>query len=349
MAKFVSSSITYPKGKITNGEFNPFNPLDALGDLDHDGLSNLFESKHGLNIQDPDTDHDGIDDGYELNYWNVSMGLDMDTSVEYCKIPDVDGDNITDGKEIKGYKVKIITGWKGDGTPISEMRYISPAELDPLVPYANSTGVWTDTDKDGIPDVAETYLSNRSQWSYFAKHYSALWNNYSWISDYFKTVKSNQNESAAKQWLQDQFNSLIVERTPPVITKFLLWWDDEGFDVYAVVDLVVHDVGGIKELNIWDENNGEWAGITDGGETTYRIYHKFSSSGWEQNFGSVRVKVEAKDYAGNSITVENELKSSLKKLWDALTSLWNAIWNALQKVAQAIMSALSFIVEWIKA
>ncbi len=44
-------------------------PLYAAGDLDHDGLSNLFESKHGLNIQDPDTDHDGIADGAELSYW----------------------------------------------------------------------------------------------------------------------------------------------------------------------------------------------------------------------------------------------------------------------------------------
>ena len=56
-----------------------------------------------------------------------------DTSISYCKIPDVDGDNITDGKEIKGYRVKIITGWKSDGTPISRTRYISPDEMDPLV------------------------------------------------------------------------------------------------------------------------------------------------------------------------------------------------------------------------
>ena len=41
-----------------------------------------------------------------------------------------DGDNITDGKEINGYKVKIIKGWKSDGMPVSEMRYISPGELD---------------------------------------------------------------------------------------------------------------------------------------------------------------------------------------------------------------------------
>ena len=113
-------------------------------------------------ITDPDTDHDGINDGDELNYWNVTRGLDMDTSIAYCKIPDVDGDNITDGKELSGYEVKIITGWKEDGTPISEMRFISPNDLDSLRPYTNSTGVYLDTDKDRIPDVVESYFSNSS-------------------------------------------------------------------------------------------------------------------------------------------------------------------------------------------
>ena len=58
--------------------------------------------------------------------------------------------------------MEIITGWKSDGTPISEMRYISPKELDPLVPYTNSTGVYLDTDEDGIPDVVESWFSNVS-------------------------------------------------------------------------------------------------------------------------------------------------------------------------------------------
>ena len=73
--------------------------------------------------------------GDELNYWNNTVGLDMDTSALYCTIPDVDEDNTMDGKEINGYQVKIITGWKSDGTPISEMQFISLKELDPLIPY----------------------------------------------------------------------------------------------------------------------------------------------------------------------------------------------------------------------
>ena len=48
---------------------DPFNPADAAGDLDHDGLNNSFEYHHGLNMQDPDTDHDDINEGAELSYW----------------------------------------------------------------------------------------------------------------------------------------------------------------------------------------------------------------------------------------------------------------------------------------
>ena len=125
--------------------------------------------------------YDTIGDCDELNYWNVTRGLDMDTSIEYCKIPDVDRDNITDGKEIKGYSVKIITGWKSDGTPISEMRYISPDELDPLTPYRNSTGVLLDTDKDGIPDIVESMLSNNSTILQFYKFNMTLVFHYSWL------------------------------------------------------------------------------------------------------------------------------------------------------------------------
>lgn len=33
-----------------------------------------------------------------------------------------------------------------NGTPISEMRHVTPSELDLLVPCANAAGVWTDTD-----------------------------------------------------------------------------------------------------------------------------------------------------------------------------------------------------------
>ena len=73
---------------------NHLDPGDAAGDLDHDGLTNLFEYEHNLSIQDADTDHDGINDGDELQYWNATRGLDMDTVMSYPLNPDVYGDNI---------------------------------------------------------------------------------------------------------------------------------------------------------------------------------------------------------------------------------------------------------------
>ncbi len=194
---------------------NPYDPLDALGDLDHDGLSNLFEYLHGLNMQAADTDHDGIVDGAELSYWenrlgdihkDWSAGQVLNMSLNYTLNPDVDRDNITDGKEIKGYEVKIITGWKSDGTPIGVMRDISPDELDPLIPYGynSSDGFhWSDVDSDGIPDVVEAMLSNAS---YFLSFYNfthkddwmkeereKLWDDYNWTISYYFSLKLNRS------------------------------------------------------------------------------------------------------------------------------------------------------------
>ena len=58
-----------PTSVELQNHLDPFNPYDANGDLDHDGLTNIFEYDNGLNIQDSDTDHDGINDGAELRYW----------------------------------------------------------------------------------------------------------------------------------------------------------------------------------------------------------------------------------------------------------------------------------------
>ena len=129
-----------------------------------DGLSNLFEFRNGLNIRDSDTDHNGIADGAELSYWESRLGdihkdwseeQVLNMSVNYTLNSDVDGDNIADGKEINGYSVKIITGWKSNGTPISVELNITPDELDPLIPYGYNAS-------DGIPDVVEAMLSNAS-------------------------------------------------------------------------------------------------------------------------------------------------------------------------------------------
>ena len=72
---------------------NPNNPVDALEDADHDGLSNLAEFQHGTDIRNPDTDGDGILDGEE-----VVPGVDG--FITNPLLADSDGDGVRDGLEI---------------------------------------------------------------------------------------------------------------------------------------------------------------------------------------------------------------------------------------------------------
>ncbi len=319
-----------------------------------------------------DVDHDGINDGDELHYWNVTRGLPLNESIAYCKNPDVDNDSIPDGKEIKGYSVKIITDWDSKGEPISEKRFISPNELDPLIPYTNSSGVYLDTDKDGIPDVVEKWFGNASivtnssyRQEFIQKFGWSLYHKYSWVISYFWTVynrdyKAHHNKTSAMQnatqWLQDQFNPMVRDKTPPVITLFKLHWDvkfsvsTEPVKVYAVVHLVVRDVGGIYSLKIVDESSGVVYTVdVSAHHTMYDVQHRFKASALDAAFGAVKIRIITADYAGNTLDIAKKLKGALQQMLDALAKMWSEIWSVLCKVAQAMANAVNFIVEWIKS
>ena len=51
--------------ETANG-LDPLNPLDASGDLDEDGLTNIQEFNLGTRANNPDTDNDGVNDGDEV-------------------------------------------------------------------------------------------------------------------------------------------------------------------------------------------------------------------------------------------------------------------------------------------
>ena len=73
---------------------NPSNPVDALEDPDHDGLTNRDEIARGTAIRIADTDGDGILDGEE-----VVTGVDG--YITNPLLPDTDGDGIRDLVEIQ--------------------------------------------------------------------------------------------------------------------------------------------------------------------------------------------------------------------------------------------------------
>ena len=74
--------------EIANG-MNPNDPLDALEDFDHDGLTNRDELAAGTDMRNPDTDGDGLPDGRE-----VALGTNP-------LLWDTDGDGISDGLEVR--------------------------------------------------------------------------------------------------------------------------------------------------------------------------------------------------------------------------------------------------------
>lgn len=55
-----------PNSYETAHGLDPYNAADALLDPDNDGLNNLAEYQHGTDINNPDTDGDGMNDGAEV-------------------------------------------------------------------------------------------------------------------------------------------------------------------------------------------------------------------------------------------------------------------------------------------
>ncbi|MCU0799461.1 MAG: fibronectin type III domain-containing protein [Candidatus Thermoplasmatota archaeon] len=65
---------------------SPSDPSDAAKDKDKDGLTNLEEYRAGTDLEDPDSDKDGMDDGWEVRY-----GLDPLSNADAMQDLDDDG------------------------------------------------------------------------------------------------------------------------------------------------------------------------------------------------------------------------------------------------------------------
>ncbi|GEM_PF-1179106 len=119
---------------------DPFNPSDADGDADNDGLTNRTEINAGTNPASEDSDEDGIDDKYELDHPTILDPLDPDDAAM-----DPDGDGRSNLREYE------------DGTD-PEVMEEEPNSND-LYPGANfpfggGTDLeTTDVDNDGVADL----------------------------------------------------------------------------------------------------------------------------------------------------------------------------------------------------
>jgi len=118
-------------------------------DDDNDRLSNLSESFHRSNPNDPDTDDDGLDDGLEVLWYGTNPIF-----------ADTDGDLLSDGAEVRTHRTdprKADT----DGAGIRD-GYELVNGTDPKNPADDVFTADGDTDGDGLTDGAEvsTHFTN---------------------------------------------------------------------------------------------------------------------------------------------------------------------------------------------
>lgn len=155
-----------------NHQLNPYSALGddgAEGDPDQDGLTNANEQIHATNPRNPDSDADGLNDGWEVRYGlNPTSALgdhgatgDADRdgltnqeelfSNTYPNNPDTDGDGLRDGWEVDHQFSPInATGYHGASGDV---------DTDNLTNLQEQTAATNprhpDSDGDALPDGLE--------------------------------------------------------------------------------------------------------------------------------------------------------------------------------------------------
>jgi hypothetical protein len=123
--------------------------IGSSGDADSDGLTNGRECEIGSDLQNEDTDGDGVDDGYEASS-SGAPDTDGDGTLDVLDVDD-DGDGIPTSVELGG-------GENGDGNPADAANTDGQADgPDYLDPDDDADGIATkkepsDGNDDGTPD-----------------------------------------------------------------------------------------------------------------------------------------------------------------------------------------------------
>ena len=116
---------------------NPISALDGILDRDDDGLINIAEFLNGTNLDNPDSDNDGLTDGEEVLI-HLTSPLSFDT----------DGDLLDDAFEIE-FGLNALT----TNTPDQDTDNDGVSDFDERVFGSNPTVA--DTDADGTGDLDE--------------------------------------------------------------------------------------------------------------------------------------------------------------------------------------------------
>ncbi len=128
-----------------------------LVDLDGDGLANITEFQLGTDINNLDTDGDGLGDGLEVNFYRtnpllvdtdgdgLSDELEINTYWTDPLAKDTDGDGLDDESETITYKTDPLSV-DTDNDNLNDWSEVNTHGSDPLV---------MDTDGDGLPDGLE--------------------------------------------------------------------------------------------------------------------------------------------------------------------------------------------------
>jgi hypothetical protein len=113
-------------------------------DADGDGLSNIEEGTYGTDPENPDTDADGVNDGFEVRGGLPLFVGDPNVRITNPLDPDTDDDRLCDGN-------RTVAGVCSAGEDANNNGRKEDTEPDPLV---------VDTDGDGMGDGVEVLDTN---------------------------------------------------------------------------------------------------------------------------------------------------------------------------------------------
>lgn len=117
-------------------------PVGGLVDSDGDGLTDAEEAKYGTDPQDPDTDHDGLNDYDEVKVYGTNPSN-----------PDTDYDMLKDGEEVHHYRTSPLNPDTDKGG-VSDGHEVLEDGTDPLNPADDlllySLEMEFDTDKADV-------------------------------------------------------------------------------------------------------------------------------------------------------------------------------------------------------